>query len=474
MNSTSSMNYSQLDAYLEAQLPKLLQDLKALVAINTERTAPKAGMPFGEGNAQCAQAGMELLHRLGMEAKNYDNYVITADLLPDAPKGLDILAHLDVVPAGDGWTVTEPFSMKQVDGRVYGRGTSDDKGPALCALYAMEAVRAMGIPLKKNVRLILGFDEECGSEDLEYYFGKETSAPFSVSPDADFPLINIELGGIHSGFCCKLPLAEQLPRVVSVFGGQKVNVIPGKAEAVVQGIDEAAVLAAAKGICDAAITCRPTESGLLIQAAGSTGHASRPDCAHNAVTALLTVLAALPLSDAPIHSCIRAAARLFPHGDMHGTALGVDLEDAVSGKTVLSLTMCRLNEAEGFTGLFDCRACLSANRENTEQVIYAALKKAGLPPLEENTMYPPHHVPEGSPLVQTLLDIYEEMTGTQPKPLCIGGGTYVHEIENGVAFGCSFENLDNRAHAADEFMTLEQIRFACKIYARTIIALCGA
>ena len=88
-------------------------------------------------------------------------------------------------------------------------------------------------------------------------------------------------------------------------------------------------------------------------------------------------------------------------------------------------------------------------------------------------MYEPHHIPEESALVQTLLDVYEDMTGNRPKPLCIGGGTYVHDIENGIAFGCGFEGLDNRLHAADEFITLEQLLFTCKIYARTILAFCG-
>lgn len=468
------MNYKKLDSYLDEQLPNLLKDLETLVSINSQRTQAKEGMPFGEGNAQCAAAGMELLRRTGMKATNYDNYVITADLAPEAPQGLDILAHLDVVPAGDGWTVTDPFTMKLVEDRVYGRGTSDDKGPALCALYAMQAVRALGIPMKRNTRLVLGFDEECGSGDLEYYFGKEKSAPYSLSPDADFPLINIEKGGLHSGFRCDEKMAAQQPRVVRLCGGEKVNVIPGKAEAVVQGIDEEAVLAAAAGVEGITFTCETLEEGLLIRAAGSTGHASMPASANNALTGLLAVLAALPLSDAPIHSRLRALSRLYPHGDYHGHALGVDLEDETSGKTVMSLTVCSFEDGKGLQGLFDCRACLSANDSNTTRVVYDAFRRAGLEPMEEQKMFPPHHVDENSHLVRTLLDIYEEMTGARPRPLCIGGGTYVHEIDNGVAFGCGFPGLDNRLHGADEFMTLEQIRFTCRIYARAIIALCGA
>ena len=467
------MNMEQLDRWLEEKLPALLADLETLVAINSERTEAKEGMPFGEGNAKCAAAGIEVLKRSGMKVTNYDNYVITADLKPQAPQGLDILAHLDVVPAGEGWTVTEPFAMKLHDGRVYGRGTSDDKGPALCALYAMRAIRELGIPLKRNVRLVLGFDEECGSSDLDYYFQKEKSAPYSLSPDADFPMINIEKGGLHSGFHSDAPLAEQLPRVVAFSGGLKVNVIPGKAQATVQGVDAETVLAAAASIPDIQFECTRTDGGLVISASGSTGHASMPELAHNAVTGLLALLAALPLSDAPIHVQLRSLAKLFPHGDYYGEGLGVALEDEVSGKTVMSLTVCSYQPDKGISGLFDCRACLSANDGNTADVVYGALEKAGFTPEKERKMYPPHHVPEDSPLIRTLMDVYEALTGERPKPLCIGGGTYVHEIENGVAFGCGFRDLDNRAHAADEFITLDQLRFTCKIYARAILALCG-
>lgn len=469
------MDYNAIDRYLEAHLQELLQDLDTLVSINSERTEALEGMPFGKGNADCSAAGMKIVEKCGMAAANYENYVITADLNPELEKGLDILAHLDVVPAGNGWTVTDPFTMKIVDDKVYGRGTADDKGPALCALYAMRAIKDLGLPVKKNVRLIMGADEECGSSDLKYYFTKETYAPYSLSPDADFPMINIEKGGLGSGFHTDAKAAVQGARVVSVAAGIKVNVIPDEATAVLKDMDAETVREKSEelGISGITYICDEKDNELVITAKGSTGHASMPETANNAITALLKLLAALPLAEAEIHDQIRAAAKLFPHGDYHGAALGVDLEDEVSGKTVLSLTICNFNDKDGFSGLFDCRACLSADDENTTKVVYEKFRAAGLNPYEDRKMYGPHYVPEDSELVQTLLDVYEDMTGSRPKPLCIGGGTYVHHIDNGIAFGCGFPGLDNKLHGPDEFMTIEQILFTCRIYARTILALCN-
>lgn len=465
----------KIDTYLENHMPELLSDLAQLVAVNSERMPEREGMPFGLGNAQCFAVAERMLHTYGFAAKNYDNYVLTADIAPELPQGLDILAHLDVVPAGDGWQVTGPFTMKIEDGKAYGRGTADDKGPAMCALYAMRAIRELSIPLRQNVRLILGADEECGSGDLDYYFTQEKSAPYSISPDAEFPLISIEKGGLHSGFHSSAPLPEALPRVTAISAGLKINIVPDRAMAILQGISEEdinAYIYALPTMDGIRFSSEKTMDGITVVAHGKTGHASEPQNSRNAITALLQLLAQLPLSEAVLHRQLCALTRLFPHGDYNGKALGVNLEDDISGKTTLTLDLLSYSAEKGLDGAFDCRACLSANDDNTSRVIYEKFRCEGLIPWDKK-MYAAHHVPEESFLIQKLLDAYEQVAGERPKPLCIGGGTYVHDIDNGVAFGCSFYDTDNRMHGADEFMTLEHMLFSCKVYARAILALCG-
>ena len=186
----------KITAYMNAHREELVRDVCRLVRIKSDRGEAKEGAPFGEGPLRALNDAMELTRGMGFAVTNYDNYVMTADLGGEEP-GLDILAHLDVVPVSDSWTVTQPFEPLVLDGRIYGRGTADDKGPAVAALYAMKAVKDLGIPLKKRVRLILGTDEECGSSDLEHYYAREEEAPASVSPDADFPIINLEKGGLR-------------------------------------------------------------------------------------------------------------------------------------------------------------------------------------------------------------------------------------------------------------------------------------
>jgi len=364
--------------------------------------------------------------------------------------------------------------MKCHGGRIYGRGTADDKGPAMCALYAMRAIKELNIPLSKGVRLILGSDEECGSEDLDYYYGIEHPALMSFSPDADFPLINIEKGGLHSGFSSKTRVADKLPRVISIKGGTKSNVVADYAEAWLEGISLSQAEALASQFstnCQVRFSIEEKDDLLCVRTKGITAHASTPENGENAVTGMLAFLEELPLSEHETHRRIKCLSRMFPHGDFYGKALGVDIEDARSGKTTLSLNLLSY-DGELLEGRFDLRASIEANDENTTDVINQTLEDAGLKP-EENRLYKPHIVDEDSLIVKGLLKAYSEITGEESKPIAIGGGTYVHGIKNGVAFGCAKEGVDNRMHGPDEFMGIEQMLTSCEIFAQAIINLCG-
>lgn len=137
---------------------------------------------------------------------------------------------------GDGWTVTEPFAPKLADGRLYGRGTCDDKGPAVAALYAMRAVRELQIPLEYNTRLILGADEETGCRDTDCYYSHFAEAPCSYSPDGEYPVINLEKGGLYTSYSGAWEGETPLPCVHRIDGGTVGNAVPGRAEAVLEGV----------------------------------------------------------------------------------------------------------------------------------------------------------------------------------------------------------------------------------------------
>lgn len=174
----------------EEQMVRQIADLVAVPSVGGESAGPC--QPFGEGPAKALEVALLQAQAAGLRAENQGGYVLTADL-NDCPDELHILAHLDVVAPGEGWD-TDPYTLVQEGDLIYGRGVDDDKGPAVAAMMAMECVKALNVPLKRNVKLVLGTDEESGSRDIAHYYATVPYAPCSFSPDAEFPVINIEKG----------------------------------------------------------------------------------------------------------------------------------------------------------------------------------------------------------------------------------------------------------------------------------------
>jgi len=466
------MYQKKLDAYFEEHQQEFLDAIIRLCKIQSDRTDALPGMPYGEGPAAALAEALKLSEELGFVTRNYDNYVGTADL-NDKPSCLDILAHLDVVPAGDGWTVTAPFEPKIVGDRIYGRGTIDDKGPAVAALYAMKAVKDLGVPLAGNCRMILGCDEEYGSSDIEHYYAVEKEAPMTFSPDADFPLINTEKGSLQNSFKASFESSETLPRVLSVECGVKVNVVPGSAVAVLEGISDEETREYSDAVSErtgVSFTIVHENNKTVVTANGVSGHAAMPETANNSLTALMELLASMPFAPCAGFDKICAVHKMFPHGDYHGKAAGVAMED-FSGKLTISFNMFRY-DLTSLTGVFDCRASVCATDETLRDVLLSGFAASGIE-MDPSPMNPAHHVPADSPFIKALLKCYEQYTGLKGECLAIGGGTYVHHLENGVAFGCARAEVDNHMHGVDEFAEISQLILSAKIFAQAIIDLCG-
>lgn len=467
------MYEEELNAYFNRKKEEIIASLSRLVAVRSVRGEATNTSPFGEGPALALAEAEIIARELGFSVKNYDNYVIAVDFNKEETQ-LSIFAHLDVVAEGEGWN-TPPYRLTEKDGLLFGRGTSDDKGPALAALYAMAAVKEAGVPLARNVRLVLGSDEECGSHDLARYFTCEPFPPMSFTPDTSFPVINTEKGRFAGSFFAEYDEGEKTPRVLSIQGGETVNAVPAAARAVVAGLSQEEL----KQICRAfeektgvSFALTEGEEGQIVAARGKAAHASLPHLGNNPVTALLSLLAALPLASGGGADKIRALASLFPHGDWAGKAAGVAMEDEFSGALTLSLDLFSFGGGK-LTGTVDCRVPLAATEENMSLVLRRRLAEAGIS-LPSTAMSPAHHVAADSPLVRTLLSCYEAHTGNKGYCEAIGGGTYVHRIEGGVAFGALMPGADTNMHGANEFIPLADLLTAGKIFAEAIVRLCGA
>ena len=466
------MYKERIDAYFADKEQMLIDAVSRLVAIDSVEGEPAPGAPFGPGPAAALAEALKLTEEWGLTATNYEGYVGTADLC-DKEDALHILGHLDVVAPGDGWTVTEPYQPKLVDGLLYGRGTDDDKGPVVASLLAMKAVKDLGIPLKANCRCIMGTNEESGSGDIAWYFSRHPFAPATFSPDSGFPVVNTEKGSLRPLFSASWPVQEELPRLRWLHGGIRFNVLPGDASAAVEGISAADMVSYAREI-----TARTgikftyaIEDGLtIVHAKGTGSHAAWPEGGNNAITGLVALLSSLPLADGPCKQYLTAINELMPHGDYYGKALGIAQVEPIAGKLTLSFTLLEVTDT-GLEGRFDSRVPLCATEENCLNVAKAAFEARGIH--FEGTQHAPHHTPADSDFVQTLLKRYEQYTGLKGECLSTGGGTYVHDIPGGVAFGCTLPGFDTRLHGADERVRISDLMVSAKMFAHIIIDLCA-
>ncbi len=466
------MERERIEAYFADKEPLLIDAVKRLVSIDSTEGEPAPGAPFGPGPAAALDEALKIAAEWGLIPTNHEGYVGAADL-NDKEDALHILGHLDVVGPGEGWTVTPPFSPIVSDGLIYGRGTDDDKGPVAASLLAMKAVKDLGVPLTKNCKVLMGTNEESGSGDIAWYFARHPFAPATFTPDSGFPVINTEKGALRPTFTRSWPEQAGLPRLRWLHGGIRFNVLPGDASAAVEGLTMYDVQPFARKVtAHTGITFTfASEDGLtVIRAKGTGSHAAFPQGGNNAITGLVTLLCELPLAPGGARAALDDLNALLPHGDYEGRALGIAQEEPVAGPLTLAFSLLEVNDT-GLKGTFDSRVPLCATEDNCLKVAKAAFEAKGF--TFEGVQQKPHHTPADSDFVKTLLRRYEEYTGLKGECLSTGGGTYVHDIPGGVAFGCSMPGFDTHLHGADECARISDLMLSAKMFAHIIIDMCA-
>lgn len=429
---------SEIRKYLESHKDEMLGLLSELVAIPSVQGEALEGKPFGEEPARALAFMLEKCREYGFAVENVDNYAGSADFGAHEPE-LAILSHLDVVPAGSGWS-SDPFTLTADGDKLIGRGAIDDKGPAVAALFALRAVRELGIPLKKGVRLIFGTNEENGSADLAYYRSKRELPPVVFTPDGEYPVINAEKGMLRVYFSAP-------------FNNGAIY-------------DEGGVINAVPQLCSYDV--RLEENGDVSlnygKMKGVSAHASTPEKGENAITKFLTFNNyGVPM--------LKKLAELFPHGEFNGKSCGLGFSDPISGDMTCVLSILYTKDGRLHGGI-DIRFPLDRKKAEIRDIICGKLREAGFD-IDSCEGVEPHCTDENSTFVQALLKTYEQVTGEKGRCIAIGGGTYVHEIEGGVAFGAEFPGKDYHMHSPDEFITVGELLKNAELMAEAIIEICG-
>lgn len=451
--------HNDIQSFIAANSDAIRRDIARLVAVDSVEGTPTDSAPFGEKPKAALTLALDIAQELGLGTRNCENYMGYAFVGGDGEDHIATITHVDVVPAGDGWT-GDAFTLRERDGYIIGRGVQDDKGPSVICLYALKYLLESGVELRYPVRALLGTSEETGMKDVEYYLSHYTAPLFCFSPDADFPLCNGEKGHVNG----LVRAAQPAENVTDIRGGMAFNMIPDRAEATVKAEDLSST---------EFVTATEIEPGLWkLSAKGKSGHASTPQGSKNAIGVLVDYLLANGIPSEGETPYYEALAAL--HRDYTGALLGVASHDDIF--TPLTIIGGTIGVENGFAvQSFDCRYPTGTDGDTIASQIQRTAGAAAVISVVEDSE--PFYASVDDPAVTACLDAYRAVTGdSSAKPFTIGGGTYARYFPHAVSFGPDHPEKSRPAfagamHSADEAACFDELTEALEIYIRAILSL---
>ena len=448
----------------------LLKDLFELLSVRsilgtdiTEET------PFGSGPREALDLILSFGERDGYKTKLVENKAGHIEV-GQGEELFGILGHVDVVPVVEADWTSHPFKPEIRDGKIFARGSLDDKGPTMAAYYAVKLLDKLGVKWNKRVRVIIGSDEETGFRCVEAYFKHEEQPASGFTPDAMFPLVYAEKA--RATFDHKLKFVVEDGnynyKLVKFNGGQVLNMVIASAKAELVGevsdIKEKFENFLAQEKLDGEVTVEDT---IKLTLKGKAAHGSTPQYGVNGATKLAEFLSTLGLDNNGKNFVDYIVEKLA--NDPFGEKLGIDYSDNEMGEATYNYGILDydLEKKVGIVSTdcrhpmkFDLVARLNGVKVDNIDIEVTSTKEA-------------HYVPKDDELVTTLMDVYRKHTGdTKNDAFVLGGGTYARCLKKGVAFGLLFPDKEDTMHQANEYLEVEDLLLATAIYAEGIYKLC--
>lgn len=440
----------------------LKKDLKRLVEINSIKSEPAPGAPYGMGVRRAELEAMKIASELGFETvRDCEGRIAYAHMGPE-DKFVGIISHTDVVPVGDGW-FGDPFVMEEKDGFLVGRGTGDDKGPLMTALYACKYLMEKKLPLKYGVRVLMGCDEECGMSDLDYYLENYPEPVFTFSPDAGFPVCNGEKGIYSSNLVSP---AFENGNILAISGGLASNVVPDSCTALLDACWADAIKAAA----DETYSITVEDDKVKVVATGKAAHAGMPFDSVNANGRMLELLLKADVLAEGEKEAAQFMASVM--NSINGEFLNISADDGRFATNSIIGGMIRLREDGRLVLNVNSRYNTAISPSDIEERIVESAARYGFT-VEDTENSGPVYLEPDMPAVRMMMDIFNDVTGLNEKPYVMSGGTYARKMHNAVAFGPEMpgEELPDwvgGAHMKNEAISVDSLLKAVEIYARSL------
>ena len=398
-------------------------------------------LPYGSAPFSALQFFLEDASKAGMRTGVIENRVGWCEFGPEGSDLIGIVCHLDVVPAGDGWT-TSPFELTLKDGILYGRGIVDDKGPACASYFAMKRLMASGFKPSKRIRLILGTDEERTCSCVETYAELGEIPSFAITPDAEFPVIYAEKGILH------VKIVNSSPSALKAIGGSAANMVPA--------------------------SCSCTIDGVEYSAKGKMAHASKPDLGVNALFELIKKLdsASVDYSRSPLLSFISKEIVYSSPAEYTGCSITDESGSVTANPSVLNCS------DSGESLVIDIRCPVTYNMSDIVAKLSSTAEAYGLT-VEVLNQMEPLYKSKDLPQIALLTEIWKSnmpsYSGYKPEylseytePIAIGGGTYARHMPNTIAFGIQAPWQEDQCHQANECRALSDFETDIQVMTEAI------
>lgn len=451
------MSYERLNEKILEMKDEIISSVQDAVKINSIKSEPETDAPYGRGAKQALDFTLALGERLGFKTGNCGNRVGWVEY-GEGDEMVGILGHLDVVPLGEGWKYPA-FGAEIHDNKLYGRGVLDDKGPVIGAIYALKAIRDLGIAIDRRIRVMFGTDEECGSSCVKYYIENGEEMPtVGFTPDAEYPLIFCEKGTTNVTLGGKIKNRGNI-EVVCLEGGVASNVVTPKCRLVVRGN--------IKVNKEDGITVT-NENGLTtVEAIGLGAHGSTPQLGKNAAVMLFNAVKDNDFGG-DFQNMMNFVLK-YLNNETNGKTLGIYYGDEETGETTVNLGVLKY-DGDKMSFTLDIRYPKNAVPEDVKKQIYDKALSCKIE-IETLAQVPILYVPKDSELVQKLMSVYEAQTGDKAQPLAIGGGTYAKAFPNMVAFGPMFPGDPEVIHQPNEYADIDKLIKSFQITASAMLEL---
>ena len=450
----------EIDAFISENRDRIVQDIARLVAVPSVEGSPEPDAPYGPAPKEALDCTVSIARDLGLKASLCGNRLACAEIGGDWREGyLATITHVDVVPAGDGWD-GDPFTLREREGYLLGRGVTDDKGPSVLCLYALKYLQDSGRTLRYPILSIFGSSEETGMQDLDWYLANYPAPLFCLSPDASFPVINGEKGIYHA----RLVSRHTPDRVLSIDGGIASNVVAAKCSALVH----------AEHLSDSStVSVCETEPGVWkLSAAGVGAHASTPEEGVNAIGLIIDYLLDNAIPGPSELPYFRFLQKLHCASD--GSGLGLQCSDGRF--TPLTAVGGKISTENGvITQTFDSRYVTTTSGEKITAILREHAGSAADVFVESDAV--PFYIEPDDPAIVACINCYRAVTGEKDAmPMTIGGGTYARHFPKACAFGPEHDDRPmpdfcGSIHGANEAASLSDLLEALKIYILSLLAM---